>query len=294
MSAPPSQPDVLILGAGTMGRGIARLLLHSGHRVVLTDRDPRALSAAAAEAAHCGDGATLTTTSDWQHEGHLVDLVIECVSESAQVKAEVLAELSAVVTPSCVIASNTSSFTPTELAEHTTGSERLLCLHFFNPPDLVRLVEIQGHAGTSPHLLDWARGWVAAIGSHPVLVSAERRGFVANRLQAALLVEAVALVNDGVVTAEELDDIVTTSIGPRWAAVGPLTVADLGGLDVFAALVRRIGPTLASADTTAALLEERVAQGRTGVKAAAGFHTYAQGADHARDRIARLVRLCAQ
>ncbi len=272
---------VLVVGAGTMGRGLARLLLGNGHRVVLTDVDPATLAAAADDLA----SDRLLPMGDWSAAAAEVDLAIETASEQPAVKESVLRALGAALAPHVVIASNTSSFPVSQLAGYVASPERMLCLHFFNPPDVVRLVEVEGHAGTAPAVVDSCVAWLESLGSHPVRIHAERTGFVANRLQAALLAEAVALVAEGVVSAAELDDIVTSSIGPRWAAVGPLTVADLGGLHVFAALMGRVAPSLADPAASAALVQAMADAGRTGARVGSGFHTYDDGGAAARARV---------
>lgn len=274
-----------------MGRGLVRLLLGSGHEVVLSDADPEVLDRVGVELAEIPGHGGLLVTLDWQAHADRVDLAIECASESESVKAAVLAGMDRCLPADCVIASNTSSFTPSELAGFVCRPARLLCLHFFNPPDVVRLVEVAGHPGTDPALMEWAQGWVDSFGGRPIVMREQRRGLVANRLQAAVLVEAIVLVGEGVVTAAELDDIVVTSIGPRWAAVGPLTVADLGGLDIFAALIGRIGPTLASSQVALAHLSTMLAEGRAGAKTGSGFAAYADGARAQRDRIAHTISL---
>ncbi len=266
-------PRVLIVGAGTMGHGLARLLLAAGHDVVLSDIDPAVLDAAATTL----DSDRLRTTTDWSDVADQVDLAIETASEQPAVKEKVMRALGEVLPAEVVIASNTSSFAVSQLASYVAQPERMVCLHFFNPPDVVRLVEVQGHEGTADGLVDRCVSWLESLGSHPVRIHAERTGFVANRLQAALLTEAVALVAEGVVSAEELDDIVVSSIGPRWAAVGPLSVADLGGLPVFASLMGRVAPSLADPYASAAIVQRMVDEGRTGARAGQGFSSYDDG-----------------
>lgn len=261
---------VLVVGAGTMGKGLARLLLKHGLTVVLSDVDEDVLTAVAGDL----DSPRLRTTTNWAASVGDVDLAIETASEQPAVKEAVMRALGEALPPHVVIASNTSSFPVSQLASYVASPERMLCLHFFNPPDVVRLVEVQGHNGTDPAIVARCIAWLTALGSHPVQIHKERTGFVANRLQAALLTEAVALVSEGVVSAAELDDIVTTSIGPRWAAVGPLSVADLGGLHVFASLMGRMADSMASHGDVAAIVQRLADEGKLGARTGEGFHTY--------------------
>lgn len=271
-----------------MGSGIARLLLATGHPVILCDSSQEALDRALRA---LGEPPSLTGTLSCRGLEGTVDLVIECVSERAEVKAAVLGDLGHVFSKDVIIASCTSSFTPDELADVTSDPQRFFCLHFFNPPDVVRLVEVQGHEGTDARILVWAAEWIRSLGGLPVVLDLQRRGFVANRLQAALLIEAIALVRDGVVSPAELDLIVTSSIGPRWAAVGPLTVADLGGLDVFAALIERVSGDLAGSADALATLEQMRGEGRLGAKSGRGFSAYLDHGAAAREQVAHAFHL---
>ncbi|WP_353953311.1 3-hydroxyacyl-CoA dehydrogenase NAD-binding domain-containing protein [Knoellia sp. S7-12] len=204
------------------------------------------------------------------------DLVVEAVTERLDVKAAVLREISS-TNQAVPIASNTSTYQPSELQALITVPERLLVAHFFNPADVVPLVEVVPGPLTSPGLVQDMVTLMQALGKRPVVLSQECPGFVANRLQAALLREAFALVERGIVGVEELDAIVRDSLGPRWAVAGPFRTADLGGLDVFEMLCTQLFPDLDGRRTAPDGLRGLVAEGRLGAKVNAGLFTYGPG-----------------
>ena len=172
--------------------------------------------------------------------------VFEAVFEDVAVKQEVYRKLEDVLDVTAVIASNTSNIVPSMLAEGMRYPERLVVVHFWNPPYAVPLVEIVPNAKTAAAVLEAAKTWVKSIGNTPVVLHKEIAGLVGNRLQYAMLREALLLVQQGIATAEEIDEIVTLSIGRRYAAIGPLATADLGGLDTFLMISKQLMPKLAN------------------------------------------------
>lgn len=260
----PGQEPVAVIGLGTMGRSIARLLVAGG--IEVRGFDP-------AGVAEPLEGVVLARDLEECASGSAV--VIEAIPERFDLKVRVLGEISRATTG--IIASNTSTFVPSTLAPHVEAPERFLVGHFFNPADLIPLVEVVPHSGTAPDAVERFVALMRRLDRRPVVVRAERAGFVANRLQAAVLREALALVADGVVTASDLDEIVRSGLAARWAAVGPIGVADLGGLDVFEAVCRQILPTLDASVDASPLLVERVERGDLGAKSGTGFYTHDSG-----------------
>lgn len=262
-----STTTAAVVGLGTMGRGIARLLRANGLEVVAVDREPLTPATAASwgldevrlasSIAECVDGA---------------DIVFEAVFEDLDVKEEVLREISTAT--DAVIASNTSTFVPSVLAEFCVSPERLLVAHFFNPSDVVPLVEVVPHARSDEAITRGVAALLERMGKVAVVVRAERIGFVANRLQAAILREALSLVEEGVVSASGLDDVVRSGLAPRWAVAGPIGVADLGGLDIFATVCAEIFPTLNNAVVAPDILVEHVEAGELGAKSGRGFYRH--------------------
>lgn len=201
-----------------------------------------------------------------------VDLAIEAVAEDLDVKSAVLAEMSAHTAG--IVASNTSTFLPSVLAPSVKSPERFLVAHFFNPPQMVPLVEIVPGPATAASVTAQIVDLLSAMGRHPVLLQKECAGFVANRLQAAILREALSLVEAGIASPHAIDDIVASGLAPRWAAAGPIGVADLGGLDIWEKVCAGLFPTLSNTSQPSAQLTSLVRGGRLGAKTGHGFYPH--------------------
>jgi 3-hydroxybutyryl-CoA dehydrogenase len=253
-----------VVGLGTMGAGIARLLSEHGIDTTVFDTSP--------DAAARDLGGHVTSTPRIEDCVADADIVFEAVFESLDVKREVLGAISAA--SEGIIASNTSTFTPSVLAGMVDRPERLLVAHFFNPADVVPLVEVVPSPATRTAVVDVVVSLLERLGRTPVLLGAEVPGFVANRLQAAILREALALVDAGIVDVAGIDRVVTSGLGPRWAVAGPLGVADLGGLDIFETVCAQLFPTLSVETAPSRQLSDRVARGDLGAKSGRGFSSY--------------------
>lgn len=200
-----------------------------------------------------------------------VDLAIESIPEVLEDKRALLAELERHLEGSAVLTSNTSSLPLGRLSEALDDPARFAGYHWFNPPELIGLVEIVAARATSEETVAALRGWSLAAGKQPVVLASEVEGFVANRLQYALLREAYALVDAGVCTPAEVDRAVRAGLGPRWAALGPFETMDLAGLDVHLEVARRLFPSLSNAAGAPGVLSELVARGALGTKAGEGL-----------------------
>lgn len=276
-----------VVGAGLMGSGIAALFCAADRPVRLLDVDPQRLADAwpvmrsivdtmaafglapedrstdqlLARAIVANDYAELTDC----------DTVIEAVIEDAEIKRGVYAELESCLTDDAVIASNTSNIVPSELARGMRRPGRFLVAHFWNPPHAMPLVEIVPNAATESWAIDRTVRLIEAIGNKPVVLKKEIAGFIGNRLQYALLREALGIVESGVATPEEVDQVMTASLGRRYATVGPFATADLGGLDTFLAISRQLMPQLVADNGPLSLMETIVAHGDYGAKTGHGF-----------------------
>jgi 3-hydroxybutyryl-CoA dehydrogenase len=233
--------EVAVVGAGTMGAGIARFFADAGSSVRLTARRESSLEAARERA---GDDVAMTTNLDEALAG--ADLVVETIVEEAAPKRAVLARAEELAAPHALLTTNTSSLSLAEVGRDLGRPERFAGLHFLNPPELVRVVEIVGADGTAPETLATLKGWMEQLGKAPVVVRRDVAGFVVNRLQYALLREAYALVDEGICTFEDVDRAVTAGLGARWAAIGPFETMDLAGLDVHAAVAANLWPELST------------------------------------------------
>lgn len=278
----PDRITAAVIGLGTMGSGIARLLLAHGATVRGFDAHANAGALGADDRL-----AGLELAESLSDAVRGADVVFEAVFEDIDVKEAVLGEIGR--STDSVIASNTSTFVPTRLARFVREPGRLLVAHFFNPSDVIPLVEVVPHAGTSRDLPDQMAELLRAVGKRPVVLRRERPGFVANRLQAAILRESLALVEEGVVTPDGIDEVVRSALAPRWSVAGPIGVADLGGLDVFLAVCSEIFPTLADASAPSSLLVDAVEAGRLGAKTGRGFYPHTpESVQRAADAMAHL------
>jgi 3-hydroxybutyryl-CoA dehydrogenase len=277
---------VAVVGAGTMGVGISHVFATNGIATVLVDATPQ-LSQAARERSlslleRLAEAGTVAADRVATAERHLsaaasiadavqgAELVVEAVVERADVKTSVYETIEASAADAAVIATNTSSIPIAELAAGLRRPDRFLGVHWFVPPLLVPCVVVVPAATTGAQVVDDVVGPLRRLGKAAVVVG-DGPGFVANRIQFAMFREAARVVEDGVATAEQVDEVVRSSFGFRLPFFGPFTIADMAGLDVYAdifdTLERGLGPGFAAP----AILRRHVGRGALGVKAGGGF-----------------------
>ena len=162
-----------------------------------------------------------------------VDFVIESVAENLDIKKSVWAEVEHAAPKDAILSTNTSGLSPTALQSVLKKPERFVVAHFWNPAQLMPLVEVVPGEKTDPKVVDITFDLMAKIGKKPAKIKKESLGFVGNRLQLAVLREAFYIVQQGIADAATVDDVMKYSLGRRWNLVGPLASIDLGGLDVF-------------------------------------------------------------
>jgi 3-hydroxybutyryl-CoA dehydrogenase len=284
-SPPTTEPGrIAIVGAGLMGSGIARTLLAAGRDVTLFDTVPETLAAAMAT---LSANAAATAATDLSAAVADAVLVIEAVVENLDVKQSLFEQLDRLA-PHAVLATNTSVLPVTAIAARVPDPQRVVGTHWWNPPDLIPIVEVVRGAGTSPQTMAWTESLLRQIGKIPVRVERDLPGFVGNRLQHALWREAIALVADGVCDAATVDLVVRNTIGLRLAEMGPLQNADFVGLDLTLAIHEAVLPSLNRDPHPSTLLRTFVAEGRLGAKTGQGFFAWPAGA-----RSAAAARLAA-
>lgn len=282
--------SVLVVGAGLMGSGIAQLFASRGYPVALTDVNEKILSDALvnirrslermaenglAEASGIEAAVgRIRTTSDFEAATRGVEFVVEAVSENLALKQEIFRRLDALCPPEVVLATNTSVISITEIARRATHQERIVGTHFWNPPNLIPLVEVVPGERTSPQSVETAFSLLAALGKHPVRVKQDVPGFVGNRLQHALWREAVSIVERGIADADVVDEVVKYGFGMRLPVLGPLENADLVGLDLTLAIHDYILKYLESSPNPSPLLVEKVAKGDLGFKSGFGLREW--------------------
>ena len=246
---------IAVIGTGTIGASWAAYFLAHGHHVVASDPGPdaeRFLHAFIENAwpaltkLGLAEGATpdrIRFMPDPVRAVEGAEWVQESGPERIELKVELFAQISAALPPSTIIASSSSNLTPSAMQVRTVHPERLVLGHPFNPPHLIPLVEVAGGTRTSPEALDRAMAFYKAIGKFPIRLNKEIPGHVANRLQSALWREATYLVEQGVVSVEDVDAAISQGPGLRWALMGPIMTFHLaGGVGGLKYLMDHIGP----------------------------------------------------
>jgi 3-hydroxybutyryl-CoA dehydrogenase len=279
--------SVACVGAGTMGAGIALAFALGGSAATMVARRQPTLDAAwrrieASAGLLTGAGrlpeaereavlGRIAGTTDLDGADLSADLVVESVAEDVAVKRRLYRAIEPRLGPSTILGTCTSSLSLAELADGLARPERFIGYHWFNPPELVALVEIVPAGPTAAAVVERAEAFSRAIGKQPVRVAGNVPGFVANRLQYALIREAYHLVAAGVCTPADVDRVITAGLGPRWAAVGPFLSMDLAGLDVHRAVAEQLFPRLSTATTVPPVLTALTEQGALGVKSGRGL-----------------------
>ena len=254
---------IAVVGAGLMGAGLSRLFRSVGWSVSVYDSNPQALAALkdvrhAASLAEMAQGATF---------------VIEAASERLDVKHAIFAELAQVTDATTILASNSSVIPVADITADLDddSASRTIGMHFWNPPDIIPLVEVIAGPRSDPDKIERAMAMLRAAGKEPIHV---RRDTVpGNRLQHALWREAMALVDEGVCTPQDVDTIVRRSFGLRLPVLGPLETADMVGLTLTSQIHEVVLQTLSNRTGPSAGLTDRVEQGRLGALTGEGFLT---------------------
>ena len=298
---------VAVLGAGTMGAGIAQLAAASGADTLVYDPDKDALArgiasieqrlAREAEKGRLAAGrrGALEAAEDLE-ELIVADVVIEAAPEKLPLKQDIFAELDKIAPRRALIASNTSVIPITRIAARVEHRDRVLGTHWWVPPYLVPLVEVIETEKTAPASIATMMELLTSVGKEAVHVRKDVPGFIGNRLQHALWREAIALVQAGVCDAPTIDKVVKASFGRRLAVIGPLESADLVGTDL--ALDCHV-ELLADLDRTPGplpYLRDLVASGRLGFKTGEGFRkwTPAEQAELRAKLTAHLKKMAAE
>jgi 3-hydroxybutyryl-CoA dehydrogenase len=279
-----------------MGLGVAECFAAAGIGVRLTDATPeltrkakerlveraRGHAEAGLLSAEAADRAReVGTADDASAAARDADLVFEAVPEDLDLKHEILTACSDAAPREAVIVSNTSSFPMDELATSVEHPGRFLGTHWFNPPEWTPGVEVIPAAATDPEVVERVVGFLRDIGKRPAVVG-DGPGFMANRIQNALFLEALRCVEEGLASPQEVDEVVRSCFGFRLPFFGPFQIADMAGLDVYISVLETLKEGLGERFETPDVLRELVEQGRTGTKSGAGFLEYS---DEERERL---------
>ena len=202
------------------------------------------------------------------------DFVIESIAEDIKIKWEVWAKIEKLTGPKTIFATNTSGLSPTAIQEVLERKENFVVAHFWNPPHLVPLVEVVPGKYTSQNTVDVTWQLMEKIGKKPVALKKEALGFIGNRLQLALLREALYIVEEGIATQEAVDTAVKYSLGRRLSTTGPIETADLGGLDIFYNIAAYLNEDLCDSKQPSVLLQQAMDKGTLGAKTGSGLYDW--------------------
>lgn len=281
-----SKKKVGVIGAGTMGNGIAQVFAMAGHEVVMTDVDQKFLDRGVGTIAKSlaklvekgkmmGDAAEAvkarikTALALDAHKD--CGLVVEAATENFELKKKIFAELDAICPPDTILASNTSTISITAIAGATKRPARVIGMHFMNPVPLMQLVEVVKGIATDPAITDEIVQLSRELGKTPVVVN-DSPGFVSNRVLLPMINEAVFCLESGVADAAAIDEVMKLGMNHP---IGPLALADLIGLDVCLAILNVLHTDLGDTKYRACpLLKRMVAAGWLGRKSGKGFYEY--------------------
>lgn len=281
---------IAIIGSGVMGSGIAQSFAVSGYHVTINDIKEELLNhaqnrisenlsllmeeGALTDREKQGALANITYSEDLEGAVRDADFIIEAIPEVIELKLNLYQQLEEMIKPDAIVASNTSTFPISQLMEKASFADRMVITHFFNPGHLVPLVEIVQHDETKPEIVKITMDLMRKIGKSPILLKKEIAGFIANRLQTALMREAFYLLKEGVADAEDIDTAITAGPGFRWAFTGPIEIADFGGLDTWQRVFDNVSPVLDQSKEAPDLIRDLVAEGKLGTKSGEGIFTY--------------------
>jgi 3-hydroxybutyryl-CoA dehydrogenase len=281
---------VAVIGAGTMGHGIAQVAAMAGYSVKLTDARAEALDSARKRIAHNLAGAVqrgklsreeadaaigrITTSPDLQSSVRAAHVVVEAVVEDLTLKREVFAAIDAAADAGAVLATNTSSLSIAAIADATTRPERVVGMHFFNPVHIMKLVEIVVHEKADQASVEAATSFARKLGKTPIVVR-DSPGFASSRLGVVLGLEAMRMIEENVASAQDIDTAMELGYGHP---MGPLRVSDLVGLDVRLHIAEYLHRELKAPHfEPPAILREKVAKGELGKKSGRGFYDWPSG-----------------
>lgn len=279
---------VAVVGAGTMGHGIAQAAAQAGCAVRIADAVPGAAQQALVRIRKNLDGAIerkklsaaerdavlarIVVAQGPEDAAREADLVIEAVPEQLELKRELFRALDQAAPQTAILATNTSSLSVGAIAAAVKSPARVIGMHFFNPVHIMKLVEIVVHEATGQQAREGALALVRAMGKEPIIVK-DSPGFASSRLGIALGLEAMRMLEAGVASAEDIDQAMVLGYNHP---MGPLRLTDLVGLDVRLAIARYLHETLDSpVFRPPAILERMVAEGRLGKKSGQGFYSWA-------------------
>jgi len=302
---------IAIVGAGLMGHGIAQEFALAGYNVHIHDITEDKLQQAINNIrTNLQMLMKIGTITQKQAESVLInicsdvelknvvaeaDVVIETVSENLELKQQIFRKLDQLCPAHTILASNTSTIMPSILASSTQRPDKVLVAHYFNPPYLLPLVEIVRHKETSDETVTTIYDLLTKAGKSPAIIQKEVPGFVGNRLQLALLREALSIVEQGIATPQDVDIVVKNGFGRRFAAAGPFEILDIAGWDLVMAATQYVLPDLESSTDVSPVLKDKIEKGELGVKTGKGFYDWTlESAEAFKQKVGQILVKIAQ
>lgn len=280
---------ITVVGAGTMGRGIAQLLAQNHVNVHIVEQNQGILNEAVdrirdqyeilreyefISEQEMNEALGRISLSDSLQDAQNSWMVIEAIPEILELKQTLFQMLEEICGPATIFATNTSGLSINQISEQLKHRERFIGTHFFMPAAIIPLVEIIRGDETSNQVCDEVMSFFKKIHKEPVLIQKDIPGFIGNRIQHAMAREAISLLEEGIATAEEIDTVVRWSLGVRLLFTGPLEQRDLNGLDVHHHIATYLYKDLENRTEPSQLLSEKVQNGELGTKTGKGFYEW--------------------
>lgn len=270
-----------VIGGGVMGADIAVVFASGGwsvHVVEPSERTraalPERVKSGLEKLRAKGEGSLSIVSRPEEVPWEEIEIVVEAVPERLEIKREVFARLESLCRPEIPLTSNSSGFPIGEIGKGLKTRSRMLGLHFFMPAHLAPLVEVVRSEAADPRLAEDVCALMKGLGKKPVLVKKDIPGFLANRIQHALMREALSLVEKGIAAPEDVDDAVRYGFGFRYIAAGPLRQKDLTGVDTQYSAGVTIYPDLCNDSAPSPYIARKVAAGHLGIKSRKGFYDW--------------------
>lgn len=294
MTARQKIRNVAVVGAGTMGPGMAAVFAAHGYSTRLMDIDPEVLERAKAGAANVLDTLVaegflaeqkaesgrerLSFTSDQSEAVAGAELVVEAIPENFEIKKDFYRQVEGQVDEDTILASNTSGIPITKLCDVCQHPQRVVGMHWSNPPHIIPVIEVIRGEATGDATVKQIRAVIEDLEMVPVVVKRDVPGFVENRILYAIMREALHLLEEGVATAEDIDTVTKWGIGYKLSVIGPLELLDVAGLDIYHSVASYLNRELSSTEEVSEVIQERVERDELGIKSGKGLFEYEAGA----------------
>ncbi|WP_028829375.1 3-hydroxyacyl-CoA dehydrogenase family protein [Proteocatella sphenisci] len=286
--------NIVIAGAGVMGSSMAQTFAQSGYKVTLYDLKDEYLDRSRnlinINQSASVDKKIFTKQDSENIMGNIsftcskdcfrsADFVVEAIVENMDIKHSFWSEVSETAPEDAILTTNTSGLSITKIAEAVKNPERFCGMHWINPPHIIPLIEVINGDKTAAETSKLVYDISKLIGKQPIMINKDAPGFVLNRFQFAVLREAMHIIEEGIASKEDIDNVFKYGLGIRYACLGPLEIADLGGLDTFYNISSYLTKDLSNTKEVSSILSDLVNDGNYGVKSGKGFYDYSNGRD---------------